>query len=250
MVELVSRVTLAWAAAGGTHVGRRRKGNEDAFRVDTERGIFIVADGMGGHAAGEIASRIAADTALELLIDAVDEGQPADGAQRRVFAEAHRRITSCCKDNPATKGMGTTLTTAVVAPSGALTVGHIGDSRAYLYSGGALAQITVDHSWVQQEVDAGRLSLEASRTHPLSHILTRVLSSTDLPNPDLVTARVQPGDLLLICSDGLYNMVDPPTLLGLLQLDLSPVALVDKLIVTANKKGGADNITVIAVLFS
>jgi PPM family protein phosphatase len=250
MVELVSRVTPAWQAVGGTHVGRRRKGNEDAFRVDTERGIFIVADGMGGHAAGEIASRIAADTALELLTAAMDEGRPVDDALRATFEEAQRRITTCCTDEPATKGMGTTLTTAVVSPVGVVTIGHIGDSRAYVYSKGAVTQLTIDHSWVQQEVDAGRLTLEASRSHPLSHILTRVLSSSDLARPDLVTSQLQPGDLLLLCSDGLYNMVDPASLLGFLQLDLAPAALVDQLIAAANKKGGADNITLIAVLLS
>lgn len=250
MVELDSRVTPAWEAVGGTHVGRKRKSNEDAFRVDSERGIFVVADGMGGHAAGEIASQIAADTALELLVGAVDDGRPAADSLHGVFEEAHRRISTCCTDEPATKGMGTTLTAAVLATSGAVTIGHIGDSRAYIYSGSGLTQLTVDHSWVQQEVDAGRLSPEASRTHPLSHILTRVLSSTDIPRPDLFTAQLRPGDLLLLCSDGLYNMVDPATLLGLLQLDLSPITLVDKLIVTANKNGGADNITVIVVRFA
>lgn len=247
MVELVSRVTPVWDAVGGTHIGRRRKGNEDAFRVDSDRGIFIVADGMGGHAAGEIASSIAADTTLEILVRAVDDGLPFEEALQLAFREAHHRIVTCCSDDPATKGMGTTLTAALVSPAGAVTVGHIGDSRAYLFSGNELAQLTVDHSWVQQEVDAGRLAMPASRTHPLSHILTRVLSSTDLPDPDIFTAQLQRGDLLLLCSDGLYNMVEPESLEGILNLGLPPEALVERLIVAANKKGGVDNITVVAL---
>jgi PPM family protein phosphatase len=247
MVDLASRLTPAWDAVGGTHVGRRRKGNEDAFRVDLERGIFIVADGMGGHAAGEVASRIAADTTLEILVRAADDGMPADEALQLAFRESHHRIVTCCSDDPATKGMGTTLTAAVVSPGGAATIGHIGDSRAYVYSQGQVVQLTVDHSWVQQEVDAGRLSLDASRTHPLSHILTRVLSSTDLPHPDIFSAQLHSGDLLLLCSDGLYNMVEPEPMHRILELDLPPADLVDRLIVAANKKGGADNITVVAL---
>jgi len=214
-----------------------------------ERGIFVVADGMGGHAAGEVASRLAADTTIDILQGwRLDSEAAIESALRTTFSEAHRRIVTCCEGDPATAGMGTTLTIAVLLPSGTLHLGHLGDSRVYLRSPGKpLQQLTHDHTWVQQEVDAGRLSPEEARTHPLSHILTKVLTAGEPPDPDLLVYPIRPGDRLLLCSDGLYNMVDEEILEQLLGADEPLPRIVEALVSTANQRGGADNITAIVV---
>jgi PPM family protein phosphatase len=241
-------VTISWEAAGLTDVGRVRRGNEDAFRLDLRRGVFIVADGMGGHAAGEIASALAADTALETLTGRSGGDDREDvRLLEEAFQRAFRRIVDCCDDDPATRGMGTTLTAALVSPGGSLSIGHIGDSRLYLASGGSLRQLTRDHTWVQREMDAGRLDPQGARNHPLSHILTQVLSAEEAPSPDITAGQVAAGDSLLLCSDGLHNLVDGATLLELITSEEPLPEIAAKMIDAANRKGGNDNITVILV---
>jgi PPM family protein phosphatase len=241
-------VTIGWEAAGATHVGRVRRGNEDAFRLDPEKGVFLVADGMGGHVAGEVASRLAADGAFATLLDHLEwSGSSLEHALRQSFQEAHRRIVDCCRGDPQTDGMGTTLTVSVLTAGGSVHVGHIGDSRLYHLRGGHLHQLTRDHTWVQQEVDAGRVARDAAHAHPLGHILTRVMSAEEPAEPDLSATVVAPGDMLLLCTDGLHNLVDPGSILELLQPDRPPEQLVTRLITAANRRGGTDNITAIVV---
>ncbi len=236
---------IGWSAAGDSHRGRIREKNEDFFHIDEDRGIFIVADGMGGHAAGEVASRLAADAALEAL-RRLEEPEPE--ALRAAFRTAQEQIAACCDDQPETQGMGTTLTAAHLSADGRLRIAHIGDSRLYRVQGATLHQLTRDHTWVQQEVDAGRLDPGDAPRHPFSHILSRVLTATDPPAPDIISTRVEPGDVLLLCSDGLYNMVDGQPLVDILTRDQEePAALVERLIASANRRGGTDNITVIVV---
>lgn len=236
---------ISWEAAGATDVGRLRGGNEDDYRLDTASGVFLVADGMGGHAAGEVASGLVTRTVAETLIAAVEAGEPASDALPRAVALAHRQILDCCDDDPRTRGMGTTLTCAVLESDGSCSVAHIGDSRLYLLRDGGLAQVTHDHTWVQQEVDAGRLAGSKARRHALSHILTRVLTDDLEPNADFLKTRVAPGDTLLLCTDGLYNMLPDDVIAGLLGDD--PGVAVRALIERANAAGGADNITVVIV---
>ncbi len=242
---------IGWRAAGGTDVGRLRKGNEDALRADAERGLFLVADGMGGHAAGEVASDLVAETVAGLMREACEaavRGEALLEAFRRAVLTAHERIVSHCAGDFNARGMGTTLTACALDPTGACRIAHIGDSRLYLQRGGALRQITRDHTWVQREVEAGRLSSTAARRHPLSHILTRVLTDDDGdPEIDLLTEPVVPGDLLLLMTDGLYNMLDDGKIAGTLSRDLPLPGRVDALIEGANRAGGADNITVILI---
>jgi PPM family protein phosphatase len=241
-------VTIAWRAAGLSDTGRVRRGNEDAFRTSPDLGIFIVADGMGGHAAGEVASRLAADAALEILGCAPLSGQSdVEDALRSAFHEAYRRILEFSDNDSATRGMGTTLTIAVLSPTGALHVGHLGDSRIYQLSGTTLRQLTHDHTWVQQEVDAGRVAAEAARSHPFSHILTKVLTADDPPVPDIATRHVNPRDRLLLCSDGLYNMLEGQVILELLSREQPLPDIANALVEAANASGGADNITVVVV---
>lgn len=243
-------MTIAWQAAGATHTGRRRRGNEDAHRLDPDRGIFLVADGMGGHAAGEIASGIVAATVERALVAAADAGAAGEGwneALRGAAREAHDEISRCCSDDPRKEGMGTTLTACVLEPDGVCHVGHIGDSRIYLLRGGTLLQLTDDHTWVRREVDAGRLPPEDADKHPFTHILTRVLSAELSPEIDVVTTDLLPGDLLLLATDGLYNMLPDATILSILSSDAPLPTLASDLIRAANRAGGADNITVILV---
>jgi PPM family protein phosphatase len=243
-------MTIAWEAAGGSDVGRLRKGNEDTLRMDPPRGIFLVADGMGGHAAGEVASDLAATAAASALTAAVDAA--ADGSRlastlRRGFYDAYAAIVSCCRAAPHTRGMGTTLTACVIEPSGIGHIGHIGDSRLYRLRDGSLEQLTRDHTWVQREVDAGRLSPDAARTHPLSHIVTRVLSEDVEPEMDLISTPVEAGDLLLLATDGLYNMVGDGAIEALLRSAVPLPQLTNQLIDAANAGGGADNVTVVLI---
>lgn len=242
---------VAWHAAGGTDVGRLRSGNEDALRADAERGVFLVADGMGGHAAGEVASDLAAETVAGLLCRACDAGVRGEGileAFRRAVLAAHERIVAYSAEQPGARGLGTTLTACAVDPAGECRIAHVGDSRLYRLRAGELRQLTHDHTWVQREIDAGRLSPSAARRHPLSHILTRVLTDDPgAPEVDLLTESVLPGDLLVLMTDGLYNMLDDPSVAGLVSGPLPLRERVDALIDAANRAGGADNITVILV---
>jgi protein phosphatase len=243
-------MSIAWEVAGGSDVGRLRKGNEDTLRIDAERGIFLVADGMGGHAAGEIASDLAAGVMEDALVAAVDAGVGAESLQetlRVAFHDAYAAIVSRCRDSPHTRGMGTTLTVCLLETAGLARVGHIGDSRLYRLRGGVLDQVTHDHTWVQREVDAGRLSADAARTHPLSHIVTRVLSEDIEPEMDLLAASVAPGDLLLLATDGLYNMVSDATIAETLSRDRPLPELTNTLIDAANAGGGVDNVTVVVI---
>jgi PPM family protein phosphatase len=243
-------VIVAWEAAGATDVGRLRRGNEDSFHLDAGSGIFLVADGMGGHAAGEVASELATRTVAEVLTRALEKDPDSSGVEnalRQALLLAHNRIIHCCEDDPRTRGMGTTLTCCVLTLDGKGCLAHIGDSRLYRLRDGNLEQITRDHTWVQQEIDAGRLSASNARNHPLSHILTRVLSDDVTPAVDVEQFDILPGDRLLLCSDGLYNMIPDAELAGILADPMDLADQVGTLIDTANEAGGADNITVVVI---
>jgi len=243
-------VKLRWRAAGGTHVGRVRKGNEDAFLVDEARGVFLVADGMGGHVAGEIASDIAKRSVGGTLLEGVDRGLAADDLAHSMvdsFRVADLAIAEHVAANPETEGMGTTVTAIVICTDGTYRMGHIGDSRAYLLRDGQLAQISRDHTWVQREVDEGRLTPSAARKHPYSHILTRALGADPSDAPDLQAGQLQAGDLLLLCSDGLTGMVTDRNLERILQTPATNEERIEEMIALANKRGGRDNITAVIV---
>lgn len=241
---------IAWEAAGATDVGRLRRGNEDNFHLDAQNGIFLVADGMGGHAAGEVASELVSRTMAESLVRVLEQGMDGtavEAALRQAVLLAHNRILHCCDEDPRTRGMGTTLTCCVLSQDGSAHLAHIGDSRLYRLREGHLEPITHDHTWVQQEIDAGRLPPSAAGTHPLSHILTRVLSDDVTPAADILSVEVAPGDLLLLCSDGLYNMLPDPAIAEVLNQPLQLADQVGMLIDAANEAGGVDNVTVLLV---
>lgn len=243
-------MTLRWQAAGATHVGRVRRGNEDSLLVDAERGIFLVADGMGGHAAGEIASMLAADAVGTLLREGIDQGLQPDALLERMveaFRLADGAIERHVAQNPSTQGMGTTVTAVVLRADGTYRMGHIGDSRAYLMRGGELTQITVDHTWVQREVDEGRLTAQGARRHRLSHILTRALGADSKDNPDVLSGQLLPGDRLLLCTDGLTGMLTDRMIAKVLRLEIRLEDRLAELIRQANERGGRDNVTAVLV---
>jgi serine/threonine protein phosphatase PrpC len=231
------RVTRSAAA---TDPGRRRRHNEDAYVCEPP--LFAVADGIGGAQAGELASRLAA-TALR------EESGPDGGDPRRhvdaLIQEANRRVYERQTQDAAASGMGTTITVALVSGD-IVWIGHVGDSRAYRVRGGELEQLTEDHSLVAELVRSGKLSPQEAETHPQRSVVTRALG-TD-PNVDVDTFEIEakPGDLFLICSDGLTTMVDDETILGEIDGNRDDLQAAAKALVrAANRSGGEDNITVV-----
>ena len=226
-----------------------RSGNEDNFAVRDwgNRGLFIVADGMGGHAAGEVASEMAVQTIereLETLRD------PNDNEAEEKVAEALREANRNIHDRTITEvdkqGMGTTASVLMVWESKYL-IGQVGDSRVYLLRDGELQQLTKDHSYVQEQVDAGFLTPEQARYHPYSNVITRCVGASPEVEPDIYRGEVRIGDLFLVASDGLTGMVDDRRLQILLMSRAAPERKVHALIAEANGRGGLDNITAIVV---
>jgi protein phosphatase len=227
------------SAAGVTDTGRRRLRNEDAFVCRPP--LFAVADGMGGARAGEVAAEIAA-SALE---EAGVEGRGAD-TLAGLIVEANRRIWERSVADPATSGMGAVVTAALVADDGTVAIGHVGDSRAYLLRDGSIEQLTQDHSLVAELVESGVLTPEEAETHPQRSAITRALGTEPTVDVDTFTVAGMPGDVFLICSDGLSTMVtddDVAALVAESADDLTGAA--DRLVAAANAGGGVDNVTVI-----
>lgn len=238
---------MRFSCAARTDVGVVRSGNEDSYLMADDRGLFIVADGMGGHAAGEVASEMATQLVAqefrpvrgmsddELMAQMVGAIRAANSAiYRRTLQEQDKR------------GMGTTVTVLKLLPRRYL-IGQVGDSRAYLLRGGVLTQITTDHSYVQEQVDAGRLTPEEARVHPYANVITRCVGSSGDVVPDLFIGTLEAGDLILLASDGLTGMLEDEDVKAVLERDLSLEEMVHQLIEDANRRGGLDNITVLLV---
>jgi PPM family protein phosphatase len=221
-----------------TDTGRRRLGNEDANVFKPP--FFAIADGMGGARAGEIAAGLAAAT--------LEEGAPesADGIVALV-EEANRRIWERSVQDPETAGMGTTLTAALVdAEAGTIVIGHVGDSRAYLYRDGRLEQLTTDHSLVVELVESGILTPEEAERHPQRSAITRAVGTEPTVEVDAFTVDAKPGDLYLICSDGLTDMLAADQVEDVIEsAEADPSRAAEALVAAANARGGEDNITVV-----
>jgi PPM family protein phosphatase len=226
-----------------------RSGNEDNFAVeaDEQRGLFIVADGMGGHAAGEVASEMAVQIVLRELMELRD--LETNGVDRRV-TEALKTANHAIHERTLTEvdkqGMGTTVSVLIIAGRRYL-IGQVGDSRVYLLRDGALTQLTKDHSYVQEQVDAGFLTPEQARYHPYSNVITRCVGASPDVEPDTYRGEAKLGDVFLVASDGLTGMVDDRRLQSLLIQRGTPDKKVHHLISEANGRGGLDNITAIVV---
>lgn len=233
---------------GLSDTGLRRESNEDAFVIEPELGLFAVADGMGGHAAGEVAAQLATDALRDDLLRtaASETREPGDRLQSAVL-EANRRICDSIVEHEERRGMGTTLVAALVANHRAV-IAHVGDSRAYLLRGATLHRLTTDHSWVLEQVRMGLLTEEAAERHPMRNIVTRALGSRTMAGPELSEVRLEPDDILLLCSDGLNTMISDAEIREILLAHArDPAGACRALVAAANERGGEDNTTVVVV---
>ena len=242
---------------GATDPGKKRANNEDAYLLNDGQGLYAVADGVGGHEGGEIASRIAVETLAEAMPDLLGDkdrtppsgsasrSDPELSALRHAVGLANRRIHESVGKHQALAGMGTTLT-ALLVKRKRIFLAHIGDSRAYLFRSGRLTQLTNDHSVVAEQVRAGVLTAAQARSSPYRHVITRALGLDAEAVPDLTEQPLQRGDRYLLCSDGLTEMVDDREI-GRLVAASPPRDAVMRLIDTANGRGGLDNITAVII---
>ncbi len=245
-------------AYGLTHVGRQRQHNEDSFLVESDARLYLVADGMGGHAAGEIASRIAVDSISEFVLHTKEE----EGTWPHAYDEHYKRLTNrlmaavriantrvleAMRKDARLRGMGTTVV-ACLADEETMSVAHVGDSRVYLIRDNQLSRITNDHSWVFEQVQAGMLTEAEAEKHPLRNVITRALGGALQVSPDASEIEMKNGDVYLLCSDGLTGMVPEDEILRLVTKNEGNLEQAcQELIDTANERGGIDNITAVLV---
>ena len=232
----------------GTDKGRVRDRNEDnSIVVDcTDYMVFAVADGMGGMDFGDVASRTAVECIEKELSGCGDIDMNVETAKSlfsNIFNKINNEIISICFKKKSVTGMGTTLSVGMVT-NGRLYVGHMGDSRIYIIKDGEAKQLTKDHSYVEELIDSGRITREQARTHPNRNIITRALGLDRDIVVDTGVFDINPGDRVLLCTDGLSNAVDDTELAGMCNGDCEPQAAVESLIKLANERGGKDNITV------
>ena len=239
-----------------SHPGLRREANEDSVCARPDIGLFLVADGMGGHAAGEVASKLAAQVIETFVNDTrnadvnttwpfpYDTSLSLDGNRlTAAFRLANRRLGTAMENDEKLRGMATTAAAILVGKDKPI-VAHVGDSRVYVWRDGALTQITEDHSWVNEQVRAGVLSETDASHHPWRHVVTRALSGGDDPGVEIQELEIKAGDRILLCSDGLSGVVPPDRLAGILGNGSSLDETCQKLVEAANQAGGPDNITV------
>ncbi|MDD5629368.1 MAG: Stp1/IreP family PP2C-type Ser/Thr phosphatase [Elusimicrobia bacterium] len=245
-----------WEFSGRTDAGCVRSNNEDSFGIDADLGLLVVADGMGGHNSGEVASELVVSTVRDearrvLGGPASSEPEPGDGVPsarcRRLegfIKTANTLIYGKGRAFPKDAGMGTTVV-AVLADGKSLSVAHVGDSRLYLFRGGVLTQLTEDHSLVGDQLRRGLITPEAAAHSALQNILTRAVGAEPEVLVDVAEHAVRPGDVLLLATDGLDKMVSDAELARVLARGLSPYEAADRLVDMARQAGGTDNITVV-----
>jgi len=235
-------------AAARTDVGRRRPVNEDRYALAPEMGLYLVADGMGGHKAGQVASRIATEAALRAVrMLQGDNVAPAERL-RHAVRFANREILATAEAKPDLKGMGTTLV-ALLAAGGRAALAHVGDSRAYLIRRGQIRRLTDDHSLVGELLRRRQITEDDARMHPHRHVLTRAVGVRAGTEPDLAELTPVPGDVFAMCSDGLTNHLRDEEIAEALSVTDDLEAATDGLIETANERGGEDNTTVVLVRY-
>jgi PPM family protein phosphatase len=250
---------MEYTGIGRTDVGRKRSGNEDSFCVAQDLGLFVVADGMGGHAAGEVASRLAVETIQEWMRkytrgeSTTLVGQPLTGVSERAnwllssIRLANRMIFDAAQGGKEYAGMGTTLV-AALSIKDRIALAHVGDSRIYRIRDDQITQLSKDHSFVQQQLERGIISAEEAHDSQYRHLITRALGLKESVEVDLVEHDVVADDLLLLCSDGLSDLLEDEEMLATIRehaddLEKSCQALIDR----ANFKGGDDNVTVLLI---
>ncbi len=238
---------MQFSCAARTDVGIVRSGNEDNYLMLADRGIFIVADGMGGHAAGEVASEMAVRLISRDLgtVRGIPDEEVAE-RMRQAIRGANAAIYERTLTEHDKRGMGTTATALVLLPDRFL-LGHVGDSRAYRLRDGRFEQLTKDHSYVQEQVDAGLLTPEQARVHPYSNVITRCVGANQDVIPDTYGGDLRTGDVVLLASDGLTGMLEDEHIHKILEAPGGPQDWVDAMINDANRRGGLDNITALLV---
>ena len=238
---------MEFSCAARTDVGIVRSGNEDNYLMLADRGIFIVADGMGGHAAGEVASEMAVRLISRDLgtVRGIPDEEVAE-RMRQAIRGANAAIYERTLTEHDKRGMGTTATALVLLPKRFL-IGHVGDSRAYRLRDGRFEQLSKDHSYVQEQVDAGLLTPEQARVHPYSNVITRCVGANQDVIPDTYGGDLRTGDVVLLASDGLTGMLEDEHIHKILEAPGGPQDWVDAMINDANRRGGLDNITAILV---
>ena len=247
----------SWTAA--SHTGLRRGSNEDSYAARPDIGLFLVADGMGGHVGGEVASRAAAESIETFIAETVRVDQNdtwpfafepelslAANRLKSAFRSANRRIAATMASEQELKGMATTASAVLLGSNNGI-VAHVGDSRVYLLRDNRLERLTRDHSWVEEQVRAGTLSATAARQHPWRNVVTRALSGGEDPEIDVFEVLLRQRDRLLLCSDGLFTVVPDDRLSSLLATDQALPEIADALIGAAIEGGGPDNITVLVL---
>jgi protein phosphatase len=245
-----------------TDVGLKRKENEDSYLVDESNCIFVVADGMGGHAAGDLASRVAVECICDFLRQnsaPLDEETAPFGIDpelsdignrmKNAIQLANQKIRQIATNNEQVAGMGTTVVCAHIEGHIA-TIANVGDSRAYLFRQSGFRQISDDHSWVNEQLQKKLITPDDARVHPWRNVITRALGSRELLEVDVFTERIRAGDQLLICTDGLSGMLDDISLFEILtDTEITQEEKSQRLIDEAKKAGGADNITQVLIAF-
>lgn len=241
-----------------TDPGRRRENNEDSYCVRDDLGLFLVADGMGGHVAGEVASRLAVEEVERLIAATAPAGSKSEDATVRgaggnpgdrlaaAFAQANRKLAERIAGDGSLHGMATTAV-AMLADGQAVALAHVGDSRAYRYRSQRLARLTRDHSWVEEQIRAGVLTPDAARRHPWRHVVTRAIAGLEDIDVEVADLVLEPGDRVLLCSDGLTAVVSDAGIAATLRAAGPPAELCSDLVRRANAAGGPDNVTVVLV---
>jgi protein phosphatase len=249
---------------GLTDIGRVRARNEDHVVLVDDQGIAVVADGMGGHPGGDVASRITAESVARRLSELLSSAAVGEHGTASVLGhamaesvlDAHALVRMEAARKPELARMGTTVTALAMDPGqGVYAIGHVGDSRAYLLRDGELRQLTRDDTWVQERVDAGDFTVEQGHRHPFGHLLTQCVGLDEPPEPQIIVGTAQAGDIYLLCTDGLTGAVEPDALAELLQTCLAdpastetPEQVVRLLLDRAIANGATDNITAALVL--
>jgi serine/threonine protein phosphatase PrpC len=250
---------VQWAARSDP--GVRRPTNEDSFCTRPDLGLFVVADGMGGHVAGEIASRIVVEAIEAYIADTVhadaqstwpypfDPALGVDGNRLKgAFHLANERLAQEVAGSQDLRGMATTASAVLMNGDDAgVVLAHVGDSRIYLWRDGGIQRQTIDHSWVEEQVRAGLLTANEARQHPWRNVVTRALSGGDEPQVDLQAIEVKPLDRVLICSDGLSSVVLDTRIAAILTMNPDPAGACTALVAEANAAGGPDNVTTLVL---
>jgi len=229
-------------ACGATHRGAR-PANEDAFLVDVGAGLFVVADGMGGHNAGEVASSLA----IESIQQSVDPAHRTAGGLQEAVEAANRHVLDTAATRPELAGMGTTVSAALLGPSGVL-LANVGDSRVYRLRGETLTQLTHDDSWIARLLaDGVPLTASDIERHPMRHVLTKVVGARTELDADVQQHTFEPGDALLLCSDGLHGVLGPDALADILGRLSDVQAAAEALVAAAVARGAQDNVTAVVL---